>query len=106
LAYSRSSIFAESMQHYRKTLAQADRFCTDCSRDKQSDPVVPGRCLLPQRVSHRGTSTSLGMCHKHILGEKMLTRRHIRHTSMALPTGMELAETLNICSTQAGRAQD
>jgi hypothetical protein len=27
-------------------------------------------------------------------GEKNVTRRHIRHTSMALPTGMELAETL------------
>jgi hypothetical protein len=27
-------------------------------------------------------------------GGENVTRRHIRHTSMALPTGMELAETL------------
>jgi hypothetical protein len=27
-------------------------------------------------------------------GRENFTRRHIRHTSMALPTGMELAETL------------
>ena len=29
-----------------------------------------------------------------IKGGENVTRRHIRHTSMALPTGMELAETL------------
>ena len=30
----------------------------------------------------------------YFLGGENVTRRHIRHTSMALPTGMELAETL------------
>jgi hypothetical protein len=38
-----------------------------------------------------------GMCCRQmgvIFGGSNVTRRHIRHTSMALPTGMELAETL------------
>jgi hypothetical protein len=29
-----------------------------------------------------------------LFGGENVTRRHIRHTSMALPTGMKLAETL------------
>jgi hypothetical protein len=76
-----SSLLSHACKHHTSRRKQNYSSHTDLVARSKANPFT---LTVSHCVKTRGLQ----------FGGENVTRRHIRHTSMALPTGMELAETL------------